>query len=92
MDVSLGGGLKTKSVQAQAHYSASGFAFIVVFGVDDDAARRRAIRAEASEVLQALGHDVHLEAGRDVYELNPERPCSQHEELEILSAIQKRLR
>ena len=29
----------------QAHYSASSFALIVVFGVDDDAARRRAIHA-----------------------------------------------
>ena len=76
----------------QAHYSASGFAFIVVFGIDDDTSRRRAIRAEATELLQALGHDVHLEAGRDVYELDPERPRSKHDELKVLSDFQRRLR
>ena len=76
----------------QAHYASRGFAFIVVLGVDDDTSRRRAIRSGATELLQALGHDVHLKAGYDVYELDPERPRSKHEEFKILSNLQSRFR
>lgn len=76
----------------QAHYSAAGFAFILVIGVDGDTARRRAIRAEATQLLHVLGHDVLLEAGRDVYELDPERPRSMHEELQMLSDFHCRIR
>lgn len=76
----------------QSHYASGGFAFIVVLGVDDDTSRRRAIRAEATELLHALGHAVHLDAGRDVYEVAPERPRSQHEELKFLSDFYSRMR
>jgi hypothetical protein len=76
----------------QSHYVSGGFAFIVVFGVDEDTSRRRAIRAEATELLHALGYDVHLEAGHDVYELYPKRPRSKHEELKILADFYSRMR
>jgi hypothetical protein len=76
----------------QSHYGSPGFAFIIVLGVDNDPCRRRAIRAEATELLHALGNDVHLEAGRDVYDVDPERPRSQHEELRFLSDFYSRMR
>lgn len=76
---------------AQCHYSSSGFAFIVIFGVDDDKLRRRFVRAEASKLLQDMGHVIDLEPGRDVYELDPERPRSMHEELAFLAAVRGRV-
>jgi hypothetical protein len=72
----------------QAHYTSSGFAFIVVFGVDHDRDRRRSIRSEASELLIRLGHAVELEQGRDIFILDPLRPRSAHEAISMLHALQ----
>jgi hypothetical protein len=66
-------------------------AFILVYGIDDDPTRRRAIRAEAGQLLRRLGYRVELEPGRDVYDLCPYRPTSAHEELRMLALLQAAL-
>jgi hypothetical protein len=38
-----------------------------------------------------MGHVIDLEPGRDVYELDPERPRSMHEELAFLAAVRGRV-
>ncbi|MBN2906687.1 MAG: hypothetical protein JXJ18_08265 [Rhodobacteraceae bacterium] len=76
---------------AQCHYGPPNFAFIIIFGADDDTPRRRAIRAEAVDLLRQLGHMVELLPGRDVYSLNPLVPESAHERLEMLKRIRARL-
>ncbi|WP_299821473.1 hypothetical protein [uncultured Jannaschia sp.] len=58
-----------------------------MFGVDDDRSRRRQIRAEASDMLRRLGYTVEIEAGRDVYDLDPVRPASAHDRLRMLEAL-----
>jgi len=75
----------------QSHYAPGGFAFVVVDGVEDDTPRRRAIRSEAAEMLVRLGHPVELQSRRDVYNIDPERPLSRHEEMQMLSALHSAL-
>ena len=74
----------------QAHYTSPGFAFIEVLGVDEDRARRRRIRADATRLLTRLGHNVELE-GRDVFHIDPVRPRSCHEALAMLAALTRKL-
>ncbi|MCL1629463.1 hypothetical protein M3N55_12050 [Roseibaca sp. V10] len=50
----------------QAHYGQAGFAFIEVYGIDDQASRRR-IRKEAGERLARLGFAVELIDNKDVF-------------------------
>lgn len=78
-------------LSSQSHYSSAGFAFIVIYGVDKDTPRRRAIRAEASELLRKLGYYVELEPGRDVYDIDPCRPISRHEMLAMLASLAKKI-
>jgi hypothetical protein len=73
----------------QFHYRSPGFAFIVVHGVDTDILRRRALRELACELLARLGHDVELEARRDVFIIDPERPTSRHEMLHAVSEVRR---
>lgn len=74
---------------AQAHYGSPGYAFIVVFGVEDNTPRRRAIRSSASDLLRRMGYPVELESGRDVFEIYAIRPQSRHEELSMFATMQK---
>lgn len=61
-------------VYAQAHVGPSHrIAFVVVHGVAENRDRRRRVRAEASDLLQRLGHTVELEPKRDVYDVAPRR-------------------
>ncbi|WP_132599116.1 hypothetical protein [Rhodovulum adriaticum] len=76
---------------AQCHYGPPNFAFLVVYGVDHDTARRRAIRAEATGLLERLGHRVELERGCDVYCLDPRAPEGAHERMEMLRRIRSGL-
>jgi hypothetical protein len=57
----------------QAHYGQAGFAFIEVYGIDDQATRRR-IRKEASERLVCLGFPVELIGTKDVFHITPISP------------------
>jgi ribonucleotide reductase beta subunit family protein with ferritin-like domain len=50
----------------QAHYGQSGFAFIEVYGIDDQIVRRW-IRKEAGERLERLGFPVELIDTKDVF-------------------------
>lgn len=80
-------------IEAQCHYGPrTSIAFIEVFGVDNDTARRRAIRKEAGEMLTSLGYDVSLEPGRDIFFVSPVRARSAHERLQMLTLMQKSLR
>ena len=72
----------------QVHYGYRGFAFIVIDGVEENTSRRRAIRAEACKLLEKLGHPVELQPGRDVFWVDPVRPTSQHEAVEMLAQLQ----
>ena len=76
---------------AQSHYNSEGFAFIDVYGVDQDTPRRRSIRTAAQDLLERLGHRVVLEHGRDVYSITPDRPTSNHEALIVLALLQRHL-
>ncbi|WP_139307540.1 hypothetical protein [Rhodovulum sp. ES.010] len=76
---------------AQCHYGPPNFAFLVVYGVDHDTPRRRAIRAEATGLLERLGHRVELQPGRDVYCLDPWAPEGAHERMKMLLGIRTRL-
>lgn len=73
----------------QFHYRSPGFAFIVIHGVDTDTPRRRALRSLACNLLGKLGHKVELQARRDVFILDPERPRSSHELMDALSELRK---
>ena len=75
----------------QVHYGSRGFAFIVVHGVEEDTLRRRAIRAEACELLERLGHQIELQPSRDVFNIDPVRPLSKHEAMKLLSELQRLL-
>lgn len=75
----------------QVHYGSLGFAFVIVHGVEEDTLRRRAIRAEACEILERLGHPIELQPGRDVFWMDPVRPTSQHEAVEMLAKLQEYL-
>ena len=57
---------------------------VVVSGVDADQAQRRQIRAEANDLLGRLGYAVEIAPGRDVFDLEPVRPASSHEQLQML--------
>lgn len=57
----------------QAHYGQAGFAFIEVYGIDDQATRRR-IRKEASERLWECGFPVELIDTKDVFHVSPISP------------------
>lgn len=73
---------------AQSHYGAPDHvAFIVVHGVDADQRRRRQIRADAGDLLRRIGYRVALDPGRDVYDVDPIRPDSAHEELRMLQSL-----
>lgn len=50
----------------QAHYGQAGFAFIEVYGIDEQTTRRR-IRKEAGERLERLGFPVELIDTKDVF-------------------------
>ena len=52
----------------QAHYGEQGFAFIEVYGIDDQATRRR-IRKEAGERLMGLKFPVDLIDTKDVFHI-----------------------
>lgn len=56
-----------------AHYGSTGFAAIMVFGIEDQAARRR-IRKEAGERLTELGLPVDLVDTKDVFDIMPIPP------------------
>lgn len=76
-------------LSAQSHYGPpDAVAYILVYGIDEDPNRRRAIRAEAGELLRRLGYRVELEPRRDVYDLCPDRPTSAHEEVRMLAFLQ----
>jgi hypothetical protein len=76
-------------LSAQSHYGPpDAVAYILVYGIDEDPNRRRAIRAQAGELLRRLGYRVELEPGRDVYDLCPVRPTSAHEEVRMLAFLQ----
>lgn len=72
---------------AQCNYGAPNFAFLVVYGVDHDTPRRRAIRAEATGLLERLGHRVELQPGRDVYCLDSRAPEGAHDRMQMLRKI-----
>ena len=75
-------------ISAQVHYGSSDrFAFIDVFGIDDDRTRRRQIRADAGDFLQCLGYTVDLEIGRDIYDVTPIRPTSVHDRMWMLQRL-----
>ena len=57
----------------QAHYALEGLAFVEVLGCDDDRTRRRALRQQAVEMLEAAGCPVKLYANRDIYYVTPDR-------------------
>ncbi|MGC9419122.1 MAG: hypothetical protein ACP5EN_09125 [Rhodovulum sp.] len=76
---------------AQGHCGVSGFACIIIYGVDDDTLKRREIRSEAELLLKQLGHDVELSPGRDVYMIEPRRPASAHEKVMMLKEFRERL-
>lgn len=78
-------------LSGQAHYTAAGFAFVDVFGVEDDNPLRRTIRSAATDLLRHLGHDVELERGRDVFSMDPIRPRSNHEAVDMLTSLQREL-
>ncbi|WP_139300614.1 hypothetical protein [Wenxinia saemankumensis] len=68
------------SLAGLAHYGTSGdLAFVEVLGVADDRDRRRDLRAEASRLMERLGHRVELIPGRDVYDLKPIPPSAPDE-------------
>jgi len=81
------GNLPMLCMTGQAHYSTPGFAFIVIHGVDEDTPRRRSIRAEACRLLEKLGHPVAVQPGRDVFHIEPVRPTSHHETMEMLAEL-----
>lgn len=73
---------------AQSHYGPPDHvAFVVVHGVDADQGRRRQIRADAGDLLRRIGYRVALDPGRDVYDVDPIRPTSAHEELRMLKSL-----
>jgi hypothetical protein len=75
---------------AQSHYGPpDALAFVEVYGLDADRTRRRAIRAEAGDLLRRLGYRVEVEPGRDVFDITPVRPRSAHEELHMLQRLRK---
>ena len=75
-------------IWGQSHYGPRDrIAFILVYGVDDNRARRRRIRADASDMLRRLGYTVELEPGRDVYDLKPNRPDSAHDRFRMLQDL-----
>ena len=57
----------------QAHYGEVGFAFIEVYGIDDQTERRR-IRKEAGERLKKVGFPVELIDTKDVFGITPISP------------------
>jgi hypothetical protein len=57
----------------QAHYGQAGFAFIEVYGIDDQVTRRR-IRKEAGERLRECGFPVELIDTKDVFHVTPISP------------------
>jgi hypothetical protein len=57
----------------QAHYGQSGFAFIEVYGIDDQTTRRR-IRKEVGECLERLGFPVELIDTKDVFHITSISP------------------
>jgi len=83
----LNGNLPMLWVTGQAHYATPGFAFIVIHGVDEDTPRRRSIRAEACRLLEKLGHPVAVQPGRDVFHIEPVRPTSRHEAVDMLTEL-----
>lgn len=77
--------LPNLALSGQAHYGPPDcLAFVVVSGVDADQAQRRQIRAEANDLLGRLGYAVEIAPGRDVFDLEPVRPASSHEQLQML--------
>lgn len=75
-------------ITAQSHFGPPDrMAFIAVFGIDADRARRRQIRADAGVILERLGYSVQIEPGRDVYDVEPVRPASAHDELRMLQCL-----
>ena len=82
--------LPSLRLDEQAHYRpGSGFAFIEVYGVDDQRDRRRCIRAEANRLLGLLGCKVDLEVGYDVFTVYPTRPETAHQRLRALKVVRK---
>lgn len=62
-------------VSGQSHYGALGrLAFIDVYGVDDDNARRRRIRARAGELMERLGYPTWT--AREGEEYKQQKPVS----------------
>ena len=57
----------------QAHYGEVGFAFIEVYGVNDQTERRH-IRREAGERLERMGFPVELIDTKDVFHITPISP------------------
>jgi len=79
-------------ISGQSHYGPPDrIAYIDVYGVEDDSARRRQIRDQAGELLQRLGYTVVLEPGRDVYDVSPLRPISAHERMQMFERMRAAL-
>jgi hypothetical protein len=57
----------------QAHYGQAGFAFIEVYGIEEQTTRRR-IRREAGERLERLGFPVELIDTKDVFHITSSPP------------------
>lgn len=75
---------------AQSHYGPPDHvAFVVVHGVEADQERRRKIRGDAGDFLRRIGYRVALDPVRDVYDMEPIRPASAHEELRMLQALRE---
>lgn len=80
--------LPNLGISAQVHYGPPDrLAFINVFGIDGDRARRRQIRDEASALLRCLGYAVAIEPGRDIFDVSPDRPVSAHDRLRMLRCL-----
>jgi glutamine synthetase len=62
----------------QAHYGQTGFAFIEVYGIEDQDSRRR-IRREAGERLERSGFPVELIDNKDVFHITAIPPDAETE-------------
>ena len=81
-------GLPELRISAQSHYrSRNCIAFVNIFGVDENTHLRRKLRADANALLKGLGYLVEIEPGRDIYDIEPNRPASAHERLRMLACL-----
>lgn len=75
-------------ISAQSHVGPpERIAFVIVHGLSEDRARRRSVRNHAHDLLRRLGYTVELEHGRDVYDVAPRRPDSEHDKIRMLQCL-----